>query len=164
MESYLHRIYGIYSTELEAKLVLERLLSNGFEREQLELINATTLSGNDAPDSDELRNEMLIDGGIGAAIGAGVGVLGEVAIAAVNVSLFIASPVLAGLIMIGWGASIGGVIGAAVGAGTKDTHNFADLVRDAVEQGNTVLIARAMTEQETLTGQTIINESITTKR
>lgn len=162
MDSYLHRIYGIYSNELEAKAVLGRLLVNGFTREQVNLINATTLEGDDAPDSDELRNEMLIDGGIGAAVGAGVGLLGEVAFAAVNVSLFVASPVLAGLVMMGWGASLGGVIGAAVGAGNKDTENFADLVRDAVGQGNTVLIAKAVTEEETMTGQKIINDSITT--
>lgn len=161
MDSYLHRIYGIYSNEVEAEQVLERLLVNGFHRNQLKLINTAVAQKDDIePDSDELRNDMLIDGGIGAAVGAGVGVLGEVAIAAFNVSLFIASPVLAGLVLIGWGASIGGVIGAAVGAGTKNTEYFSDLVRDAVHQGNTVLIAYAATEKQTVTAQTIINHSI----
>lgn len=160
MDSYLHRVYGIYSNASEAEQVIERLLDNGFHRDQLELINKSTQKGDNTPDSDELRNEMLIDGGIGAAVGAGVGILGEVAIAAANVSLFIASPVLAGLVMIGWGASIGGLLGAAVGAGTKDTQHFADLVRDAVSQDNTVLIAHAATEKQTITAQSFINDSI----
>ena len=40
----------------------------------------------------------------------------QVALVATNVSLFIASPLLAPLMMLGWGASIGGLLGATVGA------------------------------------------------
>ena len=112
------------------------------------------------PDSDEVRDEMLTDGAIGTAVGAGVGVIGEAVLAAVNISLFVASPVVATLVMMGWGASIGALIGAGVGAGTKNTKHFSDLVRDAVNQGHTVLIAYANTEKQTVIAQSTIANSV----
>jgi L-asparaginase/Glu-tRNA(Gln) amidotransferase subunit D len=62
--------------------------------------------------------------------------------------------------MIGWGAALGGVIGAAVGAGTENTKHFSDLVRDAVKSGHAVLIAHAATEQQTTTAQSVIGNSL----
>jgi hypothetical protein len=160
MNSYLHRVYGIYSNRHEAEQVLEHLLQDGFNREQLELIDKPGPTDETTPDSDEVRNEIVIDGAIGTAVGAGIGALGEVAIAAANISLFIASPVVATLVMMGWGASIGGLIGAAAGAGTKNTQHFADLVRDAIKQGHTVLIAHAASEEQTTTAQSVIGNSL----
>jgi len=58
----------------------------------------------------------LVDAAIGTAVGSGLGVLAEVPLVAANVSLFVASPLLAPLVMLGWGASIGGTVGAIVGA------------------------------------------------
>ncbi len=160
MNSYLHRIFGIYASRHEAEQVFEHLLQDGFKLEQLELIDKPGSNAETAPDSDEVRNEVLVDGAIGTAAGAGIGALGEVAIAAANVSLFIASPVLGTLMMIGWGAALGGVIGAAVGAGTENTKHFSDLVRDAVNSGHAVLIAHAATEQQTTTAQSVIGNSL----
>lgn len=88
------------------------------------------------------------------------GALGEVALAVANVSLFLASPVIGTLTMIGWGAAAGGVLGGLIGAGNKSKENFADLVRDAVNHGYTVLIVYARTEAQTLLAQAIIGESV----
>jgi hypothetical protein len=160
MNSYLHRVFGIYASRHEAEQVFERLLQDGFKREQLELIDEPGSNAETAPDSDEVRNEVLVDGAIGTAAGAGIGALGEVAIAAANVSLFIASPVLGTLMLMGWGAVVGGMIGAAVGAGTEDTRHFSDLVRDAIKHGHAVLIAHATTEEQTTTAQSVIGNSL----
>ena len=59
---------------------------------------------------------MLVDVAIGTTVGAGIGGLAEVA---VNVSLFGASPLLAPLVMLGSGASLGGLLGATAGAVTS---------------------------------------------
>ncbi len=160
MSSYLHRIYGIYSNKNEAEQVLEQLLQCDFKQEQLTLINKQSKSQEIAPDSDEVRDEMLTDGAIGTAVGAGIGALGEAVIAAVNISLFVASPVVATLVMMGWGASIGALIGVGVGAGTENTKHFSDLVRDAVSQGHTVLIAYANNEKQTVAAQELIANSV----
>ena len=65
---------------------------------------------------DGVLQDVLVDGAIGTAVGTGIGALGSVALAATSVTLFIASPLVAPLMLLGWGASIGGLIGAAAGA------------------------------------------------
>lgn len=160
MDSYLHRISGIYVGRAEAERVFDQLLQAGFGRGQLELVNKPRPTKETAPDSDEVRNEVLIDGAIGTAIGAGIGALGEVAIAAANVSLFVASPIIGALAMMGWGAVLGGIVGATAGAGGEDKKIFSDLVRDAVNSGHTVLIVHANSESQTTTAQKIVGDSM----
>lgn len=68
-------------------------------------------------DSNARLKDMLVDVVIGTTVGAGIGGLAEVA--AANVSLFGASPLLASLVMLGSGASLGGLLGATAGAVTS---------------------------------------------
>lgn len=106
---------------------------------------------------------MLVDTTIGTAVGTGVGALGEVALVAMNVSLFIASPLVAPLAMLGWGASIGAVIGAAVGmtAGSGNKKGWlSDLIRDAIANGQVVLAAEARNEAETLIAREVIQAAV----
>lgn len=112
---------------------------------------------------------MLVDGTIGAAVGTGTGIgaLAEVALVAANVSLFIASPLLAPLMPLGWGASIGGLIGATSGAvstATPDAQKnegwLSALVRDAIASGQIVLVVRAQSEQEAAIARDVIQASV----
>ena len=88
-----------------------------------------------------MLKDVLVDGSIGTVVGTGVGALGTLAIVASGITLFVASPVVAPLAMLGWFAGIGGIVGAAVGAGRKEGR-FSELVKDAVKAGNTVLLVR----------------------
>ena len=157
---YLHRIFGIYTTRQEAEQVRQRLFNEGIAAEQFEIFDEPGDQGHIEPNSDEVRNETLTGGAIGTVIGGAAGALGEVALAAANVSLFLASPVIGTLTMIGWGAAAGGVLGGFIGAGGAGKENFADLVRDAVQHGYTVLIVYARTEAETTLAQAVIGESV----
>lgn len=163
MVDYIHRIYGLYPSHLEAEQVYSQLLQQGFKPEQLELVEKADSDKEIPPDSDEVRNEVVIDGAIGTVAGGAAGALGEVALAAANVSLFIASPVLGTLTMIGWGAAVGGLVGAAVGAGNPDTKRFSDIVQDAVKSGHAALIVYAATESQTTLAQAVIAESLVDK-
>jgi hypothetical protein len=60
--------------------------------------------------------------------------------------------------MLGWGASLGGVIGAVIGSESTDKKDgkFADLVQDAIMNGQVVLVAQTRNEQETATAQDVI--------
>lgn len=65
------------------------------------------------PQSKSVLKDVLVDGAIGTAVGTGGGALAQLALVAANVSLFVASPLLAPLSMPGCAASLGGtVIGA----------------------------------------------------
>jgi hypothetical protein len=57
--------------------------------------------------SNDVLKDVLVDGTIGAKVAVGIGGLLEVALITANVTLFIASPLLATLLLLGWGASIG---------------------------------------------------------
>jgi hypothetical protein len=85
-----------------------------------------------------------------------------VALVIANVSLFIASPLVAPLAMLGWGASLGGVIGAVVGSESVDKKDgkFADLVQDAIMNGQVVLVVQTRSEQETAIAQEVIKEAV----
>jgi hypothetical protein len=96
-----------------------------------------------------------VDGAIGTAVGSGIGVLAELALVAANVTLFVASPLVAPLAMLGWGASLGGFIGAAAGAGSKG-GNFSTLIQDAIASGQVVVVAETRTEQETAIATEVI--------
>jgi hypothetical protein len=163
MENYQHRVYGLYANRQEAEQIRAQLLQQGFKPEQLQLVDQSQSDKEITPDSDEVRNEVVIDGAIGTAAGAGIGALGEVALAAANVSLFVASPVLGTLTMIGWGAAVGGLVGAVVGAGTEDTQRFSDIVQDAVKSGHAALIVYAKDEEQTTLAQAVIGASLKDK-
>ncbi len=163
--TYLHRVTGIYENRQQAEGVFEQLVRYGFRRDQLEIIDGGVHAEQKPgikPDSDEVRNEVIIDGAIGTAVGAGLGVLGEAALAAANISLFVASPIIGTLTMMGWGAALGGIMGAAAGAGNRDTQNFSDLIRAAADSGHAVLIAYAGTEEQTTAAQAVIGNSLKT--
>jgi hypothetical protein len=107
--------------------------------------------------------DVLVDGAIGTVVGTGIGALGSVALAATSVTLFVASPLVAPLMLLGWGASIGGLIGAAAGAtagpGNKEGW-LSDLVSDAIANGHVVLVVETRSEQEATTARKVIQASV----
>jgi hypothetical protein len=109
-----------------------------------------------------MLENMIVDGAYGAAVGTGIGVLAEIALVVADVSLFIASPLVAPLGILGWGASLGGVIGAVLGAEGKDKKvgKFADLVQDAIMSGQVVLVVQTRSEHETVIAQAVIKEAV----
>lgn len=165
MDGYRHHVSGFFTHREDAESVFSMLVVRGLPRERLQIFTAVPASSGLAPEggSNEVLQDVLVDGGIGAAVGTGLGALGSVALAVANVSLFIASPLLAPLVMLGWGASLGGLVGAAAGAsagaGNKEGW-FSDLIRDAISSGQVVLVAETRTEQETAIAREVIQASV----
>jgi hypothetical protein len=80
-----------------------------------------------------------------------------------NVSLFVASPLIAPLVMMGWGASLGAFVGAAAGAdagGERKEGWLSDLVRDAMANGQVVLVVQAKSEPETVIAREVIGDAV----
>jgi len=173
MTEYCHHVSGFFANREEAQSVFNTLIERGVSRESLHLFDTDTPALAPAPheDSNAILKDVLVDGTIGTAVGAGLGGLAQVALVATNVSLFIASPLLAPLVMLGWGASLGGLLGAAVGA-TKDADAstetgadvkegwLSDLVRDAIASEQTVLVVRAQTKQDAAIAREVIQASV----
>lgn len=163
MNKSMHRVVGVYDTYAEAQSAHAQLLAHGLSADQLKTLRPG-LAGAGAgaegqADSDDVLKELARDGAIGTAVGTLAGAAGTVAIAAANLSLFVASPVLATLVMLGWGASLGGVVGAVVGAQTR-TGDVSDLVKDALARGHVVLVAHTKSEAQTARAREIIGSSM----
>lgn len=165
MEEYRHHISGFFVRRDDAERALSSLVEQGLPRERLSIFAADSGTPGAAQQegSKEVLKDVLVDGAIGTAVGTGVGALAQVALVATNVSLFFASPLIAPLAMLGWGASIGGFIGAAVGAlaehGNKEGR-LADLIGDAISSGHFVLVAETRTVRETAIAREIVQASV----
>lgn len=164
MEYAMHVVSGIYSSSGEAEAVRGRLIERGLSREQMNIVEAANVDGNSKMASDnEALKDVLVDGAVGAVVGTGLGALAEVALVAANVTLFVASPLIAPLAMLGWGAALGGFVGAAVGTdASKDKKDgkFSELVLDAIRSGHVVLVAHTRTAAETAVVREVIGESV----
>lgn len=164
MTEYMHHVSGFFVKREEAQIALSKLTDRGIPPEQMRIYDNETAAREPAPDanSNTVLKNLIVDGAVGAAVGTGLGVLAEVALVVANVSLFIASPLLAPLAMLGWGASLGGVVGAVIGS--ENTHKkdgkLADLVQDAIMNGQVVLVAQTRSEQETAIAQEVIKEAV----
>lgn len=165
MNEYRHHVSGFFAHRAEAEGAMDRLAGRGVPREQMQLFDADSgpaiaeLKGDD----HEVLTNVLVDGAIGTVVGTGIGALAQLAVIAANVSLFVASPLVAPLVMLGWGASLGAFVGAAAGADKSIAHKsgwLADLVHDAVASGQIVLVAQTRTEEQTLIAREIIGSSV----
>lgn len=165
MDEYRHHVSGFFAHRAEAEGALSSLVARGLPRAQLQLFDAesgpavTEIKGDD----NEVLTNVLVDGAIGTAVGAGIGALAQLALVAGSVTLFVASPLVAPLVMLGWGASLGAFVGAAAGANTDIEHKegwLSDLVRDAIASGQVVLVAETRTEQETAVVREVIKDAV----
>ncbi len=159
-----HRVSAIYGTHDEARRVCKHLIDAGFSPGEVSLLHELPLPPLE-DDDDEVLKDMLVDGSIGTAIGAGVGAIGTVMLWAASVTLFVASPVVAPLAMLGWFASVGGIAGAVVGATGNASQvdrqgKFSELVMDAIKSGSVVLVVRTHDEASRELAKDIIRKSL----
>lgn len=165
MAEYRHHVSGFFAHRAEAENAYASLLARGLKPASLQLLDANTNLAATQPkgESTEVLTNVLVDSGVGAAVGTGLGALAEIGLIAANVTLFVASPLIAPLAMLGWGAALGAMVGAAAGANTDIEHKdgwLSDLVRDAIASGQVVLIAETRNEQETAIASEILEAAI----
>jgi hypothetical protein len=164
MSQYRHHVSGIFSNRIEAESTLNVLIERGLSSEQILIFDsdATLPASTEQAKSNEVLKDMAVDGVIGTTVGTGIGALAQVALIAANVSLFIASPLVAPLALLGWGASLGAMAGATYGAkvGSEKEGWLSDLVKDAISAGQVVLVAQTNTKQETDIAREAIQTSV----
>ncbi|WP_373509993.1 hypothetical protein [Thiocapsa sp.] len=165
MNEYRHHVSGFFAHRDDAESARNTLLERGLSNVQIQIFSTETPSSTPAQQakSDGVLEDVLVDGAIGTAVGTGIGALGSVALAVGNVSLFVANPLLAPLMLLGWGASVGGLIGATAGASAGNGNKkgwLSDLVRDAIANGQVVLVVETRTPQETDTARGLIQASV----
>lgn len=164
MATYEHRVSGFFVKREEAAIARDELLRRGLPPSQLALCanSDAALQAPPAANSNQTLKSILVDSAVGTVVGTTLGALGEVALVAANVTLFVASPLIAPLSMLGWGASLGATVGAVVGSTqlSKEGGKLSELVGDAVQHGQVVLVARTCSEAETRTAIEVIQNAV----
>jgi len=157
MAAYLHRVVGLYATSNEAERARGLIIASGIapQRAGLLTVGATGAGVDAGSDSDDVLKDLLRDGAIGTAVGTAAGAGVSIALAAANLTLFIANPVLGALYLVGWGASLGGLVGAVVGS-ERSQGDVSTLIKDALASGQVVLVVHARTEAETSAAREIL--------
>lgn len=166
MDRYCHHVSGFFAHRDDAELARTHLLAQGLASERVQIFAAESAPPDAQPTgkSTKVLTNMLTDGAIGTAVGTGIGALAEVLLVSASVSLFVASPLIAPLAMLGWGASLGGLVGAMAGS-TKALPDKADgrlssLVRDAILSGQVVLLVSTGSEAETAIARAVIHRAV----
>jgi hypothetical protein len=159
MDEPLHRIVGIYPDRPAADAARDRIAAAGIARDRIRLLEGASapLESDAAADSDDVLKDLLRDGAIGTAVGTAAGAGASLALAALNLTLFIASPVLGTLTILGWGAGLGGLVGAVVGS-ERSAGDVPQLLRDALAAGHVVLVVHARTEDEATQARRVVGE------
>lgn len=165
MESQSHIVSGIYASRAEAETVRSQLVERGLPHQQVRVVERARADDSNPglDDADQVLKEVLVDGTVGTLVGTGLGALGQMALVASNLTLFVASPLVAPLAMLGWGAAVGGLVGAAAGAdksAAKHDGKFADLVHYAIHSGHVTLIAETLTPPEKTLAAEVIGASL----
>lgn len=161
MEDRRHRVIGLYPERAPAEAARDEVLAGGLASAQVRLLVPGSPPGRTdlRTDSDDVLKDMLRDGAIGVTAGTAAGAGVTIALAAANLTLFVASPVLGALYLLGWGASLGGLMGAAVGS-ERSKGDVPALVKDALANGHFVLVVRAADMAQASLAQHIIGTSM----
>jgi hypothetical protein len=164
MSQYTHHVSGIFSHQHAADRARLRLIEGGIPSSRIALIDSTTPpAASEQAKSNVVLKDMLVKGAIGTAVGTGIGALTEVALVAASVTIFVASPLVAPLALLGWGATLGATVGATLGAkvGSADQKSWlSDLVKDAIVDGQVMLVVKTLNQQETAITAEIIKLSV----
>lgn len=165
MDKYIHHVSGIFSHRDAAQSAISRLVDRGIPQNRIQLFDSNSIlpATSQQAKSNKVLKDMVVDGAIGTAVGTGIGALAEVALVAANVTLFVASPLIAPLALLGWGASLGATVGATIGAKVSSENKtgwLSDLVKDAISNGQVVLVVETLSKQETEIVQDVIKLSV----
>lgn len=150
MDIYRHHVSGHFAQREDAQNAISNMVELGLPRERIQLLDTDSGATACAPKAHghEVVKKIFMDGAIGSAVGLGIGALAGLSLVAASISLFVASPLITALALLGWGASLGGMVGAATGA---DSWNrwWSVLVRDANPNRQLVLVVKTRSERET---------------
>jgi hypothetical protein len=167
MPHYHHHISGIFQRHAEALVAFNLLKDKGLPLRRMKIFeNDIAIHGaTTQAKSNSVLKDMAVKGSVGAVVGTGIGALAQIALVATNVTLFIASPLVAPLAMLGWGASLGATAGATIGAVKSDESKpkegwFSDFIHDAIQNGQVVLVVETRSKEETALTSEIMKLSV----
>ncbi|MFZ3183820.1 MAG: hypothetical protein WA173_06730 [Pseudomonas sp.] len=140
MDAYRHHVAGFFPHRDNAESTLATLLEHGIPAAQLLIFVDTG---------------QVPFGAMGTAADNALGDLATVGLATAEVSVFIARPLLAPLMLLGGGASLG-----FMGAAADHQGRFAELIRTAIKAGDVVLVAETFSAKQTTITRELMDAAV----
>lgn len=161
MDKYLQSVVGFFPSLVEANRARDLIVAKGMAAKQIRVLpDGTSGAGAEMkPDSSDVLKNLLRKGAIGAAMGTVVGGGAAIALAAADVDLLLADPMLGALYLTGWTASLGAFLGALVGIQQSKGH-VPKAIRNALARGKIVLIVQVRSEAETSLARQVVGRVV----
>lgn len=161
MEQYAEKVSAIYHDKNLAQQALEKLRQNGFSEDQLRIIGPhDPLTGTKLePEGEGMARHIIKDTLIGGGIGGALGAAGSAAMGAAQIALFVTNPIMGSLVITGYAAAVGSIVGAVKGVKIKETA-YLGVVEDALKKGHWVVAVHAHDKEEEKKAHGIIAETV----
>lgn len=161
LEQYPYKVAAIYADVASATVAVSMLEHCGLGDARIIRLRPGQPGVDSAiePESVGTRNTLTMDVLTGGIAGAGVGVLMAGAVTALTPALFVSAPVVAPLIILGYGSLIGGTAGAIHGVRLRELA-LAGLLKDALKAGYHVVLVHSASEQIRARAQAVIGETM----
>lgn len=161
MNKHLHQVLGLYATRGAAESAREQLVERGMRPAQLMLLQpgADGRSAEMPATDDDVLYEALREGALGAVIGLLAGLVVATALKLMGSGIFEEDPLFGMRLLMGWGAAVGGFVGAAAGA-RRRKRTVADLLSVSLACGYIVLVANTASHAQMLMTQLVLGESM----
>ncbi len=161
MEQFTHKVAAIYRDQSSARKAFEHLRQGGFPEEQLRLMGPSDAQAERKlePEGDDVAKNVLKETAVGTGVGGALGLAGSAALGAAGIALFLSQPVAATLVIAGYSAGVGGVVGFLKGIKVKESV-FVGAAEDAVRQGYWVLVAHGRDEDEENRARSLMTDTV----
>ena len=160
-EHYPYKVAAVYPDSAAAEAAVHDLnIANLGDVEVVQLEPGTNQADQAIePEGEQTRDTVVNDTVTGSAVGTAAGAVVTGAAALGTPALFISAPVVGPLMLLGYGAMIGGTVGAIRGLKLRE-NMLSGLVKDALKEGYHVVIIHAASEQEQQRVQDVINTTM----
>lgn len=159
LEQYPYSVAAIYGDAASANVAVSMLEHSGLGDARITRLTPGQPGVDSAiePESVGTHNTLTMDSLTGGIAGAGALMAG--AVTALTPALFVSAPVVAPLIILGYGSLLGVTAGAIRGVRLRELA-LAGLVKDALKAGYHVVLVHSANEQIRDRAQAVIDETM----
>lgn len=161
-EHYPHKVAAIYPDAAAAKAAVVALDAD--EADDIKVMqlapDASDIDSTIEPETQATRDTVAKDTVAGVATGTAAGAVTAGVAAALTPALFVSAPLVGPLVVLGYGAMIGGTAGAIRGLKLRE-NMLSGLVKDTLKAGYHVVIVHAASEEAQQRVEAVIDTTVT---
>jgi hypothetical protein len=163
-EHYRYKVAAVYPDAMTAEAAVQALKTNDLGETRIFRLDpgAGDVDLAIEPEPTAARDEVVKGTVTGGASGVAAAAVTAGAAALATPALFVSAPVVGPLVVLGYGAMIGGAAGAILGLSLPE-NMFADIVKDTLKAGYHVIIVHAAGKETRHRVHDVIGSTMTVK-